>query len=64
MQLNQVIDTVNTKLVIDGHEIVVVDDFKYPGSHVESIEKDINNIIALAWTVIARLKPITRATRP
>ena len=36
MQLNQPKDAYITKLVVDGQEIAVVDDFKYLGSNVGS----------------------------
>ena len=49
MQLNQPKDANITKLVVDGQEIAVVDDFKYLGSHVGSTEKYVNTRIALAW---------------
>ena len=41
MQLNQSKDANITKLVVDGQEIALVDDFKYLGSHVSSTEKDV-----------------------
>ena len=64
LQLNQPRDAILTKLVVDGQEIAVVDDFKYLGSHVGSTEKDVNTRIALAWVAFARLKPLLRASRP
>ena len=64
MQLNQPKDANITKLVVDGQEIAVVDDFKYLGSYVGSTEKDVNTRIALAWVAFARLKPLLRASRP
>ena len=53
-----------TKLVSDGQEIAVVNDFKCLGTHVNSTEKDVKSRIALAWLVFARLKPILKAARP
>ena len=64
MQLNQPKDANIKKLVVDGQEIVVVDDFKYLGSYVGSTEKDVNTRIALAWVAFARLNPLLRASRP
>ena len=64
MQLNQPEGAIATKLVSDGQEIKVVDDFKYLGSHVGSTVKDISARIALAWVAFAKLKPILKASRP
>ena len=56
MQLNQPEDTNIRKLVVDGKEIAVVDDFKYLVSqYISSTEKDLNTRIALAWMAFARL---------
>ena len=42
MHLKQPKDAYITKLVVDGQEITVVDDFKYLGSYDGSTEKDVN----------------------
>ena len=47
-------------LVIDGHTIEIVEEFKYLGSYINSIEKDVNIRIALAWTAFDKLKSILR----
>ena len=54
MQLNQPKEANITKLVVDGQEIAVVDDFKYLGLLVGSTEKDVNTLIALTWVAFAR----------
>lgn len=64
MQLNQAPNTNITKLVVDGQEIAVVEDFKYLGAHVGSTEKDVKSRIALEWLAFAKLKPILKAARP
>ena len=64
MQLNQPGGVAATKLVSDGQEIKVVDDFKYLGSHVGLATNDISARIALAWVAFAKLKPILKASRP
>lgn len=43
---------------IDGQDIAIVDEFKYLGSYMGSVDKDINNRIALAWATFIKLKPI------
>ena len=65
MRLNQPSDSQPApKLVIDGEEIAIVDDFKYLGSYVGSTEHDINVRIGLAWTAFAKLKKILRSPKP
>ena len=65
MRLNQPSDSPPApKLVIDGEEIAIVDDFKYLGSYVGSTEHDINVRIGLAWTAFAKLKKILRSPKP
>ena len=56
MRLNQPSDSPPApKLVIDGEEKAIVDDFKYLGSYVGSTEHDINVRIGLALAAFAKL---------
>jgi hypothetical protein len=64
MQLNQPPGMNAKKLVSNGQDIAVVNDFKYLGSQVGSNEKDVKSRIALAWLAFAKLKTILKAARP
>ena len=55
MRLNQP-NTNILPLNIDGQPVEIVEDFKYLGSHVSSIEKDINARIGLACVAFDELK--------
>ena len=48
-------------LMLNGKPIVIVKDFKYLGSHMESSEKDIKARIGLAWGAFNKLRAILKA---
>ena len=45
-------------LVHDGHQISIVEDFKYLGSYIRSSERDIEMRIGLTWGAFDKLRHI------
>jgi hypothetical protein len=63
MQINHK-DAAQAKLSVNGKEIMIVDDFKYLGSYIMSVKKEVKNRIALAWVAFTRLKKLLTSPLP
>ncbi|CAF0803545.1 unnamed protein product [Brachionus calyciflorus] len=50
-------------LVHDGHQISMVEDFKYLGSYIRSSEKDIEMRIGLTWAAFEKLRHILTSSK-
>ena len=57
-RINQPNNAKLSPLLLNNEEIEVVDDFKYLGSYIGSVENDVQKRIALAWVAYWRLDSI------